>query len=97
MHGNQGEFDFTSTADESGFIAWREQRRVALRRFACQAGLPLGHQVVVRLVDGIELSGLLRLKDEWLFLSRDADFGFELMVDGVTFKRAEIESCIRTA
>jgi hypothetical protein len=92
----QIEIDFTAAGAGNGYTRWQEQRQAALRQLALQMGLPLGRNVVVRLRDGVELSGLLRLKEEKLFIEETRDFSLELIVDGVEFTAAEIEACVRT-
>lgn len=87
--------DFAAPATADGLARWHEQRRDAMRSLAAQMGLPLERHVIVRLRDGVELTGKLRLREEKLFVSEERDFRLELTVDGVSFTAAEIESCVR--
>jgi hypothetical protein len=92
---DQLEMNFDFSDSERGFTRWHEERRDAMRRLAAQMGLPLGHNVIVRLRDGVELKGFLRLKEEKLFIEDKRDFSLELIVDNVPFTAAEIEACVR--
>jgi len=87
-------FDAAATA-EQGYAQWQEQRRAAMQQLAQKMGLPLKRQVEVRLLSGIVLRGVLALRAEGLFIADKRDFNLELVVDGVPFSAAEIESCVR--
>ena len=94
--GEQLEIDFDASASaEQGYTQWQEQRRAAVQQLAQKMGLPLKHQVEVRLLSGIVLRGVLALRAEGLFIADKRDFNLELVVDGVPLCAAEIESCVR--
>jgi hypothetical protein len=82
-----------SSAD--GYENWQAQRRQALAEAAHRLGVPLGHQVEAWLKGGVRLRGLLRTKEEWLFLTPDNLHQTELTVGGVTFRFGEVESLVR--
>lgn len=81
---------------EAGFNQWRQQRREAMRKLAREMGLPLEHQVEVWLRGGIRLRGMLRLREEMLFVEEKGDDALFLVIDGVSFVTSEMESCVRT-
>ena len=66
-----------------------------MKELARQMGLPLEHPVEVWLRGGIRLRGKLRLREEMLFVQSEKESGLSLVVDGVPFTWAEIESCVR--
>lgn len=67
-----------------------------LKRVGLELGLPLNHEVEVWLRGGVRLRGQLTLREEILFVETPRDLNLELVVDGVTFRWTEIESCVRT-
>jgi hypothetical protein len=91
----QMEINFDAGSASDGVLAWHEQRRAAQKQLADQMGLPLGHEVEVCLLDGICLRGLLRLREEMLFIEESRKPDLELAVGKVPFKASEIESCVR--
>lgn len=99
MSKKQIEFDFQNSQPvpntTDGLVEWRVQRERAMNRAGRQLGLPLGHRVEVQLVSGIQLRGVLTLKDELLFLDTNKIRQVELVVDSVPFSPREIESCVR--
>jgi hypothetical protein len=78
-----------------GYAAWQQQRLQATKQTSQRLGLPLGHQVELRLLDGVILRGRLRLKEEILFPEMQELGNVELAIGRATFKHSEIESCIR--
>jgi hypothetical protein len=90
----QPELYLAADGGEDGYAAWQEQRRALLNALAHKLGLPLGHRVEVWLTGGIWLRGQLRLREAKLFLD-DTRHTAELEVDGVVFRPAEVESCVR--
>ena len=94
--GRQGEINFGDTSGGDGLKRWHQQRQDAQRALAMELGLPLGRSVEVWLKDGVELHGVLRLKETLLFLDtvKEADLEFE--VGRTNFKYAEIQSCVRS-
>ena len=92
----QLEIEFNSAGSDQGFRAWHEQRRASMKRLAESLGLPLGHPVEVWLRGGVRLRGVLRLREEQLFVEEARAHQLDLVVDRVPFKAVEIESCIRT-
>ncbi len=68
---------------------------MASAELARRLGLPLGHPVEVWLCGGVRLRGLLRLKEELLFIHEDNTRSLEFVVDGVSFPYRELESCSR--
>ena len=91
----QGAFNFEPGGSDEGHSRWLEGRRVTTGELARRLGLPLGHRVEVWLVGGIRLTGLLRLREELLFIEEDRVRHLELMVDNVSFTLRELESCVR--
>ena len=57
-------------------------------------GLPLGRKVEVWLQGDIRLAGVLRLREEQLFVPEDYEPRLELVVDNVPFTPGEILSCV---
>ncbi|HEV2210952.1 MAG TPA: hypothetical protein VG167_19440 [Verrucomicrobiae bacterium] len=92
----QTEFSFAPAPAQAGYDQWLAGRRVAVHELARRLGLPLGNNVEVWLVGGIRLRGVLRLREEILFIEEDRVRHLELVVDGVGFAYREIESCVRT-
>jgi hypothetical protein len=90
----QLEIDFAG-GSEAEFNQWHAQRCEALLQMARKLGLPLAHPVEVWLLDGVRLRGVLRLAEETLFIDDALEPALELMVDGVRFTPAEIQSCVR--
>jgi hypothetical protein len=91
----QFEFEFNRSQSEAGYNQWQQERRAALEKLARKMGLPIGHRVEVWLQGGIRLRGWLRLEEERLWVENARDFKLRLVVDGVPFTAAEIESCVR--
>ena len=91
----QGEFHFDSEASGDGYTRWLLGRRMAVEILARKMNLPLGHQVEVWLLGGIRLRGLLRLKEEALFIEEERVRHLELTVDHVPFTFRDMESCVR--
>jgi hypothetical protein len=92
---SQSEFSFDSDGSEAGHKLWLFSRRMAVEILARKLNLPLGHQVEVWLFGGIRLRGILRLKEEALFIEEDRIRHLELTVDHVPFTYREMESCVR--
>ncbi len=93
--GHQLEINFDNPQEQEGYDQWQAHRRRAKQQLAQNLGLPIGHQVEVWLRDGIRLRGLLHLKEDPLFIEVKRDFTLEVLIDGVSFTTAEIESCVR--
>src|SRR5512145_2900300 len=91
----QMELDFGLSRVSPGYERWQEQRRAATEALARQMGFPLGHEVEIWLRDGMRLRGLLRLKEEKLFVPEKRDPDVELAVGRVPFRPADVESCLR--
>jgi hypothetical protein len=92
----QIEFNFEAGARQEGYRGWLEERQRALRLLASKLGLPLGRKVEVWLRGEIRLTGILRLREEALFVPEQREACLELVVDNVPFSPAEITSCICT-
>ena len=92
----QIEMDFVAQSPRDGLERWRNQRREMVRKVGLELGLPLNHTVEVWLRGGIRLRGQLTLREEMLYVETPRDLNLELVVDGVTFRWTEIESCVRT-
>lgn len=90
----QREFNFASPQGR-GYEGWIISRRVAVQELARRMNLPLGHQVEIWLHGGVRLRGLLRLREEVLFIEEEHVRHMELMVDRVGFTYREMESCVR--
>jgi hypothetical protein len=90
----QHEFNFDHKGNEEGYQGWQEQRRAAMRQLALKIGLPLGRRVEVWLRGEIRLLGILRLREETLFVPEEREAPLELIVDNVPFSPAEITSCV---
>jgi hypothetical protein len=93
--GLQGEFHFDADSAEDGYGRWLLGRRMAVEILARKMNLPLGHPVEVWLYGGVRLRGVLRLKEEALFIEEDRVRHLELKVDDVPFAYREMESCVR--
>src|SRR6266567_3289195 len=91
----QGEFNFDPDASGEGYTRWLLGRRMAVEILARKMNLSLGREVEVWLFGGIRLRGLLRLKEEALFIEEDRVRHLELTVDHVPFTYREMESCVR--
>ena len=91
----QGELKFESSPQTNGLVAWRAAREAAAHALALWLGLPLNHRVEVWLRGDIRLRGMLRLREELLLPEDERADALPLVVEGVTFTAAEIESCVR--
>ena len=91
-----GTLDNGTRPPRDGLAWWREQRRAMVKKVGWELGLPLDRQVEVWLRGGVRLRGQLKLREEVLFVAAPRDLNLELVVDGVTFRWTEIESCVRT-
>ncbi len=89
----QTEFSFDSNGSAQGYRDWQEQRRAAARLLAVRLGLPLGRKVEVWLRGEIRLTGILRLREELLFVPKEREASLQLIVDNVPFSVEEISSC----
>ena len=85
---------FSSAQGKDGYQGWRQQRAQAQAELSTKVGLPLGRQVEVRLYDGVVLRGILKLKEELLFLETLGPGELELMISRATFRQSEIEACV---
>jgi hypothetical protein len=92
---NQGELSFGQSAPETGYDRWKHERAEAMKNLALKLGLPLGRRVEVWLRGNIRLTGKLQLAEETIFVPDSRDQTLRLVVDGVPFTSAEIESCVR--
>jgi hypothetical protein len=92
----QGEFHFDPSASGDGYTQWQASRRMAVEALARKMNLPLGHQVEVWLNGGVRLRGVLRLKNETMFIEEERVRHLELTVDHVPFTYRDLESCVRT-
>lgn len=91
----QAEFNFDSQVGAEGYINWVANRKIAAAELAKRICLPLGHQVEVWLTGNIRLRGLLKLKEELLFVEEERIRHMELVVDKVAFAVRDMESCVR--
>ena len=91
----QGELDFAASGAADGHTKWLALRRMSTEAAARQLNLPVGHPAEVWLRGGIRLRGPLRLLNEVLFIEEERVRQLPLVLDGVTFTYAEIESCVR--
>jgi len=92
----QDEFDFSASGKQSdGLTDWRAEFDRTKRELAATMGLPLDCPVEIWLKGEIRLKGALKLHENRLFVDQKRYFSLELVVDGVRFTAAEIESCIR--
>ncbi len=78
-----------------GHSRWLAERKLALEALAKKMNLPLGHLVEVWLNGGVMLRGILRLREELLFVEEERARELELVINKANFKAAEIESCVR--
>jgi hypothetical protein len=93
--GSQSEFNFAGGGACEGHTRWLEGRRLAAHELARRMNLPVGHQVEVWLAGGVRLRGLLRLKEELMFIEEERARHLELTVDHVAFTYRDMESCVR--
>ena len=92
----QDDMDFSGQSlPNDGHAAWQRQRLQAKSLISQRLGLPLGHEVEVRLLDGVVLRGTLRLREELLFFEMQDLGNVELAIGRATFRQSEIESCVR--
>jgi len=91
----QGELSFVSAGPGDGYAKWVAVRQLAVEAAARKLNLPLGHPSEIWLRGGIRLRGTLRLANEVLFIEEKRILDLALILDGVTFTYAEIESCLR--
>ena len=94
MDDSQGQLRFDDVGSGSGLDRWREQFNAAQRELAGKLGLPIDRQVEVWLKDGLRLRGVLRLCEQRLFVIDGEKYDMALEVDRVSFRHAEIESCV---
>ena len=87
-------FDLFGAGPTTGYDLWREQRRQALKELSRKMGLPLGRKVEIWLRNDIRLLGVLRLREEQLFIPEQRDPQLELTVDNVPFVPGEMKSCV---
>jgi hypothetical protein len=95
MPQHQGELDFAADGPGEGYTKWVAVRQLALETAAQKLNLPLGHPAEIWLRGGIRLRGKLGLAHEALFIEEKRLLDLALVLDGVTFKYAEMESCRR--
>jgi hypothetical protein len=91
----QGQLDFAGKGSDEGYAKWVAVRQLALEEAAQKLNLPVGHPTEIWLRGGIRLRGKLSLANEVLFVEEERLRGLRLVLDGVTFSFAEIESCLR--
>jgi hypothetical protein len=99
----QSEFDFgahpisgaASAADSEGLARWHTERAQELRELATKLGMPLGHQVEIRLKDGVVLRGRLQAGEVVSILESINHGKISFQVDGLVFSATEIEACVR--
>ncbi len=91
----QGVLDLGGGDREEGYNKWVVFRQLALEAAAERLNLPLGHPTEVWLRGGIRLRGKLSLANQVLFIEEERIRELALVVDGVVFTYAEIESCVR--
>jgi hypothetical protein len=91
----QGELDFHASGAVDGQAKWVALRRMGAEAAARQLNLPVGHRAEVWLRGGSRLRGTLRLVNEVLFIEEERIRQLALVLDGVTFTCAEMESCVR--
>jgi hypothetical protein len=88
-------FNFNATQTNDALLAWRQQRKQAHITLARKLGMPIDHEVEVWLHGGIRLRGVLRIKENLLFVA-DGDLPDLLFEVGkVSFGVHEMESCVR--
>ena len=90
----QSEFTFQAGESEAGYAQWVVVRQMASDDAARKLNLPVGREAEVWLRGGIRLRGKLRLQNEVLFIEETQVRNLGLMLDGVPFTYAEIESCV---
>ena len=90
----QAELNFGANDGDAGYQRWQEQRREAVRQLSQKMGLPIGRKVEVWLRNDIRVVGVLRLREELLFLPEPGDPKVELIVDNVPFVPGEMTSCV---
>ena len=88
-------FEFEAGGQADGYAKWVVVRQMAAEEAARRLNLPLGHDVEVWLRGGIRLRGKLRLVNEMLFVEEERMHSLPLILDGVEFTYAEMESCLR--
>ena len=91
----QKEFNFQAGGAETGYSQWVVVRKMAADEAARKLNLPVGHETEVWLRGGIRLRGKLRLRDDFLFVEEAQLRNLALVLAGVPFVYAEIESCVR--
>ena len=91
----QNEFKFQSDGSEAGYSQWVVVRQMAAQAAAEKLNLPIGHETEVWLRGNIRLRGRLRLRNELLFVEESQIKTLALVLEGVTFRYSEIESCVR--
>ncbi len=92
---SQGELNFQGASAEAGYSEWVNLRKMAAEAAAQKLNLPIGCEAEVWLRNGIRLKGKLRLSNDLLFIEEAKIKALPLVIDGVTFSFAEIESCVR--
>ena len=95
MNQLQGELDFAANEPAKGYTNWVAVRQLALEAAAQRLHLPIGHPAEIWLRGGIRLRGKLCLAKEVLFIEEERLRDLALILDGVSFTYAEIESCRR--
>src|SRR5689334_14826954 len=68
---SQSHFNFDADPSTKGYTQWLTSRKIAAQELARRMGLPLGHEVEVWLSGGIRLKGILRLREELIFLDEE--------------------------
>jgi hypothetical protein len=91
----QGELSFAGSGPEEGYTQWVALRQMAVEAAAQKLNLPLGHPCEVWLRGGIRLRGTLRLANEVFFIEETRLLDLALVLEGVSFTYAEMESCVR--
>jgi hypothetical protein len=91
----QNEFNFQGNGAETGYSQWVVVRGMAAETAAQKLNLPVGHETEVWLRGGIRLRGKLRLRNDFLFVEESQIKNLALVLDGVSFTYAEMESCVR--
>jgi hypothetical protein len=91
----QGELNFQARGAAAGHAQWVALRQMAVEEAARKLNLPVGHPSEVWLRGGIRLRGILRLAEQLLFIEEARVRDLPLLLDGVSFTYAEIESCVR--
>jgi hypothetical protein len=91
----QPELNFSS-GSEKGWHDWHNARRYQLEQLGISLGIPIGHICEVWLAGGIRLRGKLRMKED--IPVPDAQKWEETIfeIGGVSFRIAEMESCVRS-